>query len=251
MTESSLNLPTVVDRFHVPVPIKVPAPKPLAVVSFGIDCSDLEEAARLLAPFVDGDQMILPAHPLLTIGDEVALQLALAGTVVLSASCGAIETVGPAADVGPVRVQLLGLHGGASALLERLLFIKRFHGPPGTSTQPDALARLDRLVRPVELPPVPVEGTAILEHADLEEVRPAGSSGPRRVPPPLPPSPAALARRERVLARMNSAPALALPRAIQTLGATPRVRRAPSVRAASLVLVTAVGVLGTTILLWG
>jgi hypothetical protein len=255
MSESSSNLPTHVERFHVPVVVQVPVerPTPLLEVAFTIDCADVDAVARVLHPFVDGDQMILPAHPQLTIGDERALRIGLAsGLTVLRGACGAIEYVCSERQPGRpeyVRVQLLGLDAAGTDLLERLVFLKRFHGTPGASREPGALLYLSRTVRASAVTPAPVESTAVLDSADLQ---PVSISPARRLPPPLPPSPAAVARRNSVLARMTTGHGTPVPAAI---GLESSIHRTPTPRSARAVgrtpvLVAVVASLVGLLLLW-
>jgi hypothetical protein len=234
---------TVIDQLDLPVALSMPVamsvsgaatPRaPLPVVTFVVDCRSDDELAQLLYPFVEGDRLVLPAHPLLTIGDERGLCLERAGEVVFHGVCGAIETIGDAdaAKAAHVRVQLLGLDIAGRALLARLAFLKRFHRRPGAGAllDPPALARLSRHLRAVNRAPT-VEATAILDSADLEEMpaKAAPDAGPPRQPPPVPVRRETLARRAQVLARIERTPVPGL------AGSAARTANSPSVSLSKL-----------------
>jgi hypothetical protein len=127
------------------------------VAHFAARCADLEEFIVSFQAFVDDDTLVLPHHPLLTVGGEheFVIRLRGAGAVVLRGRCRGLELLSDARSFRranrAMRVRVLEIDGAFRGVHDRLRVKRAFLG----QAEDPRLARLQMLLQVVAPPPRP------------------------------------------------------------------------------------------------
>jgi hypothetical protein len=196
MSHKTPDLQTCFEPFNLPGLPDDPEPtgtSPTLLEVHLVACAtSAEEFVRDFHPYVQGDILILPAFPLLTIGDERRFRINLVdgGPPLLSGRIGAIERIGAVRSNGRpgwVRAQILGLDPAATELLGQLVFTHQFEGREGTPLSQSDLDRVSQLVLLASADTADIPSVDSAELQVIEDPRPPRENlrplAPRRAQP--------------------------------------------------------------------